>query len=321
MKKMYEIFEKDNDAVGCNASPYLVSNTMVGIEHELEGYNEDIRVGGWKTEHDPSLRNGGIEFILDGPQGGARLATSIENMHNMIDRHPELIANERTSTHIHIDARDMTTRQLLNMIVVYTTFEHAIFAMCEQSRTDNNFCVPSYKNGGLTDRVRRAYLNPDSDSAVHALAHSNYRYAAMNLSALSRFGSIEFRMSGTLTDKDKLFDWINIFLSIKAFAVLLGEDDVQDTIARMSKMEAPRLTSFIFGEKITELFRDKVNIFQVVGEGLLLARHTYCSNVASDGAVCDYAQRCDVEASPILGAIESLTGGRTDFVNYMRGAG
>lgn len=306
--KMHEIFGMDAAKNNCTPSPLFRSMCLVGIEHELENSSsEDMDWSSdyWKAESDGSLRMRGIEYVLKAPLAGVELQHAINTLSRYV-RRSDMQANERTSTHLHIDARDMNVKQLVTFFVVYTTFERAIFSLCDQSRMDNNFCVPTYKSGGVIGRVRAVNNDPDSVSRMQELASSDYRYAAMNMAALQRFGSLEFRMRETLVDDDQLIDWINIFLSIKDFAMMHGNSPVEDVIARLSKMEQARVTKFIFGEKLAMLLGRAHDIRSSVGEGLALARHTFCGTHESLVSIRQYAEQCDRARSPLLATADAL---------------
>jgi hypothetical protein len=62
--------------LGSNAAPVALGHQLlpnvgaVGLELELEGLTRWPDVSGWRKEEDGSLRDG-IEYVFDGPRGGA----------------------------------------------------------------------------------------------------------------------------------------------------------------------------------------------------------------------------------------------------------
>ena len=85
-----------------------------------------------------------------------------------------------------------------------------------------------------------------------------------------------------------------------------GNSPVEDVIARLSKMEQARVTKFIFGEKLAMLLGSKHDLRRSVGEGLALARHTFCSTHESLASIRQYAEQCDKERSPLLDTAKAL---------------
>lgn len=276
--KVWEIFGVASPVYDCTPSPLLCSDSMVGIEHELEGardsnFREEFT--DWDAIRDGSLRNGGIEYVLKRPLSGQELITAIRTIDTYVGAREHIVSNERTSTHVHVDVRDMTAQQLLMFFVVYTTYEQVLFSLCDDSRTENNFCVPVRKNGGVIKRMRSLAKEPTSGHHIQQLGNSTYRYAAMNMASLPRFGSLEFRMRETLTDTSQLIDWINVLLSIKEFAVEHGDDSVTDAVTRMGTMNPLELTTFIFGDDLGGKINMSCPVEMYVSDGAELARHIF----------------------------------------------
>lgn len=276
--KIWQIFDVPSPTNTCTPSELMCSNSLIGVEHELEGATNDDyckRFTDWNSISDGSLRDGGIEYVLKQPLAGEELIAAVKDLDEYVKSRSNIRSNERTSTHIHVDARDLTQDQLLMFFVVYTTFEQVLFSLCDESRTENNFCVPVRKNGGVIKRIRNVAKRKNSPSAVQSLGSSSYRYAAMNMASLPRFGSIEFRMRETLTDKVKLLEWINILLSMKQFAIEHGNEPVTDVVARFNSMDANKLTDFIFGDAISEVLKSSGMLPMHVADGAELARHIF----------------------------------------------
>lgn len=319
--KIHEIFSMDAPVNPHNPSDEFISNCLIGVEHELEGARGDDfeqNFSAWNAIRDGSLRDSGIEYVLKAPLAGEALSEAINLLGGYVGGRRNICVNERTSTHIHMDARDMTPRQLLTFCVVYTTFEQAIFSMCDASRIENNFCVPVRKNAGVIHRLSQLSKNIDSSRAVENLSSDNYRYAALNMAALRRFGSLEFRMRESLTDPSSLKDWINIFLSIKEFSVANGNDPIQETLGRLSSLSPDKVSKFIFGEKLTALLGADGSLDEYVIEGVQLAQHIFHQQDVSLQEVASNCTLTDPKADTLCSIAEHLGTSKESFLSNIR---
>src|SRR5690606_4243198 len=62
-----------------------------------------------------------------------------------------------------------------------------------------------------------------SAKSVRAIANENYRYSALNLAALRKFGTIEFRHMPGTGDIQKIRNWINLIMCLKQYALIKEE--------------------------------------------------------------------------------------------------
>jgi hypothetical protein len=276
--KIHKIFNMGLGSNKCTPSKELPIHCLVGVEHELEGASGrhyDASFDDWKAVSDGSLRGGGIEYVLKEPLAGEELVNSLKILDEYVGKQTNIHKNDRTSTHVHIDARDMTVDQLILFIVLYMVYEQAIFSLCDASRIENNFCIPVRKNGGVIRRLKSLVNNKDNASILHDLADNHYRYASMNLASLQRFGSIEFRMRETLTSAEPLLEWINIFLSMKKFAVAQSGDGIETFFERFVSAGPAMATKLIFGTDLTSILGSRCDLAATTWEGCSLARHVF----------------------------------------------
>jgi hypothetical protein len=216
----------------------VLPDCFVGIEMELEGdtnseamddYNHAQHRVAAKT--DGSLRNGGIELVFDEPLMGQHAVAALKYMFKVKEDY-SLVGSTRTSTHMHINfssSKD-TGETLVNTVVVWLLLEKAMCLTAGSHREYNSFCVPTYM------------MNPREENTVYALAAVDYndasalnnrinalsevdRYAALNLSSLFKYGTLECRLLGT-ADYQQTFDWLNILLSIKKAATQYSRDSL-----------------------------------------------------------------------------------------------
>jgi len=98
--------------------------------------------------------------------------------------------NRSCGMHVHLDARHMTA---IDVKRVGKTFEKALpvmLSMVPESRRTNTYCRPSV-------------------SAIRG-----QRYHAVNLTAFSKYRTIEIRLHSSTTDFDKIMNWVRIVDSI-----------------------------------------------------------------------------------------------------------
>jgi hypothetical protein len=114
--------------------------------------------------------------------------------------------NDTCGVHVHVDVRDLTVPQLNNVIGLYLVVERSLYRYCGVDRTNNNFCVPLHKAlGGVAGVWHRGV----------AEFRDELRYGGLNLHAVRRFGTLEFRMHPGSNDINKIVDWMNICAAIK----------------------------------------------------------------------------------------------------------
>lgn len=224
-------------------STQLVSHSLVGVEVEGEGeffgdmrdkQNEEGYPEYWDFVEDGSLRGVNFEAVLAVPLAGARLISALETLEATCAG-SEATFGARTSTHVHINALDMTIGEISLMLGVSLVFEDALFHYVGRGRVDNNYCTPlvgdrtssaalqtlgrgnSAEIGAFLEQGLCAATYRERGGGRHSIAMS--KYSALNLRTLSNFGTLEFRHHGGTSDKQEILQWINILLSMKEWSV------------------------------------------------------------------------------------------------------
>ncbi len=211
-------------------SPLLPTNDFVGVEVELEGLsfeNEmDFESNFWDVKSDPSLRGGGKEFVYLQPLNGQDVITSFEEFDTFIQWYEntfgynQIDCSERTSVHVHLDVRGMTSQQLLNLGLINMTFEPAFLKLFGPASADSNYCMP-FSLG--PDRFRLSSLMLDDQSSImKGLASS--KYSSFNTLPVKSQGSVEFRIhTGTKNGTD-IMNWVCVILYMKKYAMEMDVD-------------------------------------------------------------------------------------------------
>lgn len=257
--KIGHLLDRQIDPSSRVCTPYLVSTTNLGVEIELENISNHIPsrdfLRYWKIVDDGSLRDNGAEFVFKAPLGGLDVVHALQELEQFIttnDITPQL--SDRTSVHVHMDIRDITTEQLFNIILTYTFAERVLMRFCGESRIDNNYCVPLSKTSStFLSRIGR-FKDKKTDflRSVREFGDGN-RYAALNLGAISRYGSIEFRGFRGEYKSSELLPWVNMLLSIREYA--LREDiNFNEFHIHISQYGALKVLNDIFGESLFKRF-------------------------------------------------------------------
>lgn len=181
---------------------HLTDRRLVGIELELEGVNIPSvpRNFSWVIERDGSLINNGREFILAEPRWGQDLEDSINQLYDLLDEGTYTLSS-RTSTHIHMDVREMEPLEVFSVVSMFALTERILFNNFGQERVKSNFCLPLFADTQVFEVINQV-LRGGVEEFVDALD----KYSALNLRPMRTQGSIEFRFAqATKTREDMLF--------------------------------------------------------------------------------------------------------------------
>lgn len=196
------------------------SGSKIGIEIECEGVRLPEAVPGafWKVVPDGSLRDG-LEYVYVSPQDYQELEASLDELTDAFDNNkakPNF--SFRTSVHVHVNCLDMEYQHVLNYMYTYFLLEKVLVDFCGEHRKGNRFCLRMEDAEGVLDYVLTLFRSRASRNTLGTISAEQTRYAAMNISSLNKFGTLEFRaMRGTL-DKDVIVPWVNVLIGIREFA-------------------------------------------------------------------------------------------------------
>ena len=191
----------------------------VGIEIEMEGRQLPFRGDGvyWVAHNDPSLRGAGAgttcEYVLIGaiPRETVRPALlSLET--TLRDYGAVLKPSQRAGIHVHINCLPNTFEQVMAFAMLYSVFERAMVQFCGPDRSGNMFCLRIADAEALIP----ALINCVKIKDFHPVCHDVYRYCSLNLGALAKHGSVEFRALRSQADfVDLTCNWVDLILCIK----------------------------------------------------------------------------------------------------------
>ena len=203
----------------------------IGLEMELEGQRAgDVRAHRergapfWTDHQDGSLRNG-IEYVLSQPLMGAQLRQAIDYFY---DNFKTFTPSPRTSIHVHMNMRqeNETIEGLRNLVVLYYMFEKAFFHIADENRKWSAYCN-AFED--IPPEILNAVVNEER-STDHLFAvledsagRNQNRYYGLNLNALHKFGTLEFRHFPLVADRERLVQWLRLLMELKAAANRMAE--------------------------------------------------------------------------------------------------
>lgn len=189
----------------------------LGVEIELEGRGVyDIgHVDGWLRDEDGSLRDEAYEYVLANPVKLDKLPECIDALNEAIDvAGARIYDTGRAGVHVHVNVQQLTMTQVYNMIVLYLIFEDQLIDLCGEYRDGNLFCLRASDAEYMIDFLAATA----KQQAWYDLGSDNVRYAALNVNAIARYGSLEFRAMRSTTCKDTLMSWAGILLELRRLA-------------------------------------------------------------------------------------------------------
>ena len=231
-----------------------------GIEIEVEGRNLiTLNDQYWTTEQDNSLRNG-LEYVLTKPVKLINVKKLLNYLKKKLDvNKAELDFSFRTSVHVHVNVQDLTYNQILNMIYTYLLIEAPLMNFCGDSRKGNRFCLRIEDAEGMVDSLITMF--EEGERGLNNIPRDRMRYAAINVEALGKYGSIEFRAMQGCMDVNRITNWCHILNKIKSFAIKF--DNPSDIFNFYTKEEGETFFNAVLEEEAQDLFtKDTVKDIQ-----------------------------------------------------------
>lgn len=204
---------------------------LCGIEVEVEnvlGIDPNTTLVWWKVENDGSLRNNGKEFKtvpLPVTYVEPALTQLFRGLNETVD------FSSRTSIHVHIDVRNLTVKQLISMLLIYTTVENLLFKFASAQRKQSNYCVPLVESNLIT-----AANSWETFAEIIVQKHNImwHKYSALNILPVMSLGTVEFRQMPGMNNIRKLLVWIDLLTRLKMFAYRTPPDEVAKMIQELN---------------------------------------------------------------------------------------
>lgn len=185
----------------------------IGIEIEMEGMGIPNAPIGWVGTPDGSLRGESLEYVLSSPVNRLMVKDMLEILASQFSVHrTRLNPSDRCGVHVHVNCQQLTTEQVINFALLYLLVEDLLVNWCGPTREGNLFCLRGKDAEALIAQLAVCKHN----GSLRSILKDTYRYASMNLSSISKYGSVEFRALRTTTDFNKRIPvWVDALTSIK----------------------------------------------------------------------------------------------------------
>lgn len=193
-----------------------------GIEIEMEGnllpmpeHIDKI----WRIKHDGSLRGNGLEYVFNSPVEYNKALKHIKELYNVFKTF-DISPSDRCGVHIHVNMLYNTIEEIFNNIILYLIFEDLLLLYCGEDRIGNTFCLRASDAEWMI-----LQLIKDKKDGVFSrvLDIERFKYGALNLSALSKFGSLEYRALGTPEKADRIICWFNMINRIREYSLSIKD--------------------------------------------------------------------------------------------------
>mgnify|MGYP000160792511 CR=1 FL=1 len=208
MKKLYEVLSKKQ----------LKGDIGLEIECEGKGFKE-LKTAVWTSHDDGSLRgaypDSRVEYVINGPVPLDTLSSALEEL-KVLTKGCVPNFSFRTSVHTHVNVLDLDENQIMNFIYAYLLIEEPLINYCGNSRKCNRFCLRLQDADFMLHYMKRLFSKGLDE--VYEFDGEDMRYAAINLAAMNKYGSIEFRsMRGTF-DFEVIKIWCTALVSLRNYA-------------------------------------------------------------------------------------------------------
>lgn len=219
----------------------------IGLEVEVEGQLLPDVVKSWNTGNDGSLRGNNREYTLRTPCTRSVYEKRLVELYDTIAAVGPISNSKRCGVHVHLNARPLTIEETFNIVILYLIFEPLLMRWCGASREGNLFCMRAQDAEYLIYTLIKDKL---TGGFTETLDMENFKYASINIAALSKYGSLEFRGLGTPLKVDPIILWVRFLLDIKDFAV--KAESSSDFFFRFSRDGGDALIDAVFGERGSE---------------------------------------------------------------------
>ena len=112
--------------------------------------------------------------------------------------------NSTPGIHVHVDSADLTMKQAALVAYAYSRLEDVLEESLD--REDTGYCAP-YGADAMIHLLRGAKSNPNAPADMVAQDYTDTRYHSVNLDALDKHGTIEFRGMGPVYEYPRLIRW------------------------------------------------------------------------------------------------------------------
>lgn len=213
---------------------YEVTPQDIGIEIEVEGLIPATqRYKYWRIVSEHSLRDG-VEFVFRSPM-------KIKDVSKALSEFEDIITSKgykpkqsiRTSVHVHRNVLDFSIREVYNVIGCFWLVEQLLVRLQGSEREGNLFCL---RAGDAEAFVYSVVEGLKSQSFLSGFQHNLFRYSALNIESLQKFGTVEFRFLKGTTDIKFIQMWVEALFRMTNVA----RKESLENLLHISVSESPK---------------------------------------------------------------------------------
>ncbi len=187
----------------------------IGIEIECEtkkAIADPYESPTWQLHAEGSLRGHGYEFVLRKPLSVPDSAKALVEWDQAMKKlGVQFVDSKRASVHVHINVQDKRILEVINILCAYWLIEPLLLNIAGEERKGNLFCLGI----NCADTVHSQLVaNLKSGTFFQKFSRDAYRYASINLEALYKFGSLEFRTLRGTQDITLIKTWSSELYSL-----------------------------------------------------------------------------------------------------------
>lgn len=232
----------------------VIPEAKVGIEIEFENWDGRNPTQLWEDVDENSVRNEGREFITRGGMVGQQIIDAVDEFCSLAKEKNYSEGTPRAAIHIHVDCTDLDIEkgELATLVSLYSIMEHALFSYAGEWRRACGFCDALEDSEADLESLGKAMYDTQGKQLASVLANNYlHKYQALNLLALYKYGTVEFRILPTTFDSKRILTWINLLLQLKRSAQRF--DLKMPVLAQFSRMGATGFAKHIMGDMWPEI--------------------------------------------------------------------
>lgn len=199
----------------------------------------------WTAIGDGSLRDFGIEYVLNGPLNFESTLDALAEFDHHLGGVKFIKDSPSTSVHVHLNVLNMTMTQLVNFVVLYSLFENLLIEFSGPTRRSNLFALPLRTCDKTLSGFIRAVVAFNAGACdAFPYSENEWKYSAINFCPIMKHGSIEIRSFRGTTDVNEIGSWIRILKKLYDISMISRPDYWLDRIRR----DRMQLFRDVFGE-------------------------------------------------------------------------
>lgn len=190
-----------------------------GVEVELEGQGlPKDHFGDWVYHADPSLRGESAEYVFRVPLNKDKVRAALEFLRDTLKGCGSVINKDLSncSVHVHRNVQKNSLQDVYKIASVYFILEDLLTEWCGQERVGNLFCLRATDAEYLITAMVKAIRSGQFGGLID---DQELRYAGINVTSISKFGSLEFRGLRGTKEVDVITDWVDIVDNLCEYAL------------------------------------------------------------------------------------------------------